>query len=408
MIRNSVRILAVSSVVLAFGTGCPFAPFQIYDNLGADTDDDQNVLHSPYVRGARIIVFAKYARIFNTSETTWGATISDESVARVVERLPLAPDDESFHVAIEAVGPGETEIVITSEDGGGNELGKATISVDEADTITLYPAAQVLARGAVEDAEAGATYVAASDNSSKLLARYSAGDTRLYGNNVLRIEVDGVASTDEGYYGPISYEQNGTLNSAPEDWVRVDPYSVPFGHDGTPFAVTLRVAAPADDEALATASTQLSVAFGRSSDLAELNIVKIPVPSDVEDEQQLGVICEGKLASGEILHGTLCEWFFDETLQADENNGNQPYRGDLALYKYKEGSSRPVSARLPESASTDGGPGTLDTDSVDINAEFIEVRNSVDACSQSVSPTSIGLFSLFALLLRRRARRVGT
>lgn len=204
---NRLCLLCVTS--LAAASGC----YQV--TMVDDVDVDFNfapligasdALHSPYVRGAGMRLYARSGD-GNRKMQGWTMESSDPSVFRIDQ---LHPDDR-LSADCAAVGQGSAVVTIKNENGGAEHAG--TVRVRLPDRAQLLAHGPLLIQRPDDEAVMTEAHVV-KDGEGTFLVRWWAGDEQLAGHGVLSTSLDGAPPSVTAHAATTSFLED-------REWLQV-------------------------------------------------------------------------------------------------------------------------------------------------------------------------------------------
>jgi MYXO-CTERM domain-containing protein len=317
-------------------------------------------LHSPYVRGAAVVVFAHSS---DNGENLRGWTIesSDPSVFSI-EGADTTSTGRDLVVRGQAVGEGTARL--TLRDTGGNAVGHGVAEVLVPDAVEV-DAHGSLILGRDDEAAVREARVLAGGTATYLV-RYLRGGRELHGNGVLSVDAPaGVTGTPRTSF---VFENR--------EWLTIDTT--------TAGNATMRLFADG-----APAGTLPIITVPEST---IDNIVLLTESERGHDDGEwMAALAQAYDVTGERIFGVDYEWKIDGAMQVAD--------GDLYRYQLKAGSSVMVQAR--RGAHTDAAM-------IHSQGGFVDSTNHV-GCSAGrgggAGSLLVGLAGLGLVAVRRRRRR---
>jgi hypothetical protein len=306
-------------------------------------------LATPYVEGAPVRITVTGGRDVTILELT----STDPDVFRI-DSASRSSDDVTLECT--AVSAGTATIEAHTLDG--KLVDTVSIAVGRPDRVELHGPSALSRVDGDDPIEAPAVLLGGE---AAFEVRYFEGDTRLFGNDVLEIDVGSAltAWSDTSWLG----ENREWLHVVPEALCADDACALELSVGGR------SLSAPAITVVEPTAIASVSL--------------DAPDESAAEDEDSLTVVARAETATGERVYGVAFDWTHDTLAQTGE--------GDL--FRYTFDSSRQA---LPLEATFDGMSATVD----------IRGQGSVASSTQTGCSTAPGLMGWFAvavsvLLVRR-------
>jgi len=339
--------------------GCE-APVQFSDDLDFTFDFEPffldfegDLLHTPYVRGAPVIIYAR-PRGF-VDEGNLSAASADPEVFDIAS--VEVDDDGNLVVYGVGTGVGETELVVTRR---GDEIASVPIVVGFPDRAELIPAGPLFV--GVDEPE-GAPRVLAGGMST-FHVRYYDGDERLSGNSVL---------TTGNTVGFDLAQAEQTWLFENREWLQVQASAV------GPASVTLQV----DGEAVGSVS--FDVVDATAVDGIE---VRGSDERDAQDGDWQVLVGQSFDVEGERIFGVSYGWEVDGATQEGQ--------GDLYRYSYRSGAGSTVRA------SFEGYDATINAN---IGEGYVSSSNDIGCDASGGAAGSLAwLVGLAAMRRRARAR----
>ena len=186
---NSAFYLLVGLVLLV-STGCQ--DMYLADDIDLVFDFDpldgaSDTLHSPYVLGTEVTIFADDALHDDDEEDSWQLESSDESVLRI-------DSAGGGYIRCTAVGVGSADISVY--DDNGERVHTGTVEVRAPTRAEIYAHGPLLIGRSDEEARIDGTVHVLQGGLASFLVRYFDGNQRLYGNGVLTAESVGTDQID--------------------------------------------------------------------------------------------------------------------------------------------------------------------------------------------------------------------
>lgn len=307
--------------------GCQ-APIEFTDDLDFTfdfepffLDFDGDDLHTPYVRGAPVTIYAR-PRAF-VDEDRLSAAIADPDVFDVLS--VTVHDDGHLVIGGVATGVGETELVVTRR---GDVLASVPIAVGFPDRVALLPAGPLFVD---LDEPEGAPKVLAGGMATFQVAYYD-GDERLWGNATL------TAAEAQGF-DLAAAEQTWLFEN--REWLQVRASA----------AGSASVALHVDGEPVETVAFEVV-------DAAAVNDVAIFGSDEryARDGDLQVLVGQSYDLSGERIFGVEYDWEVDGAVQSGQ--------GDLYRYEYARGAGSTVRASfdgLDATVTANVGEGWVDS-----------------------------------------------
>jgi hypothetical protein len=315
-------------------------------------------LHSPYVRGAALTVFA-HSSDDKEDLQGWSIESSDPAVFRIDGAVASGGRDLAMHG--EAVGEGTA--VLTLRDPRGHAVGHGVAEVRLPDAIEL-DAHGSLILGRDDEARVTEARVLAG-GAATYLVRYFQGGRELHGNGVLSADVP----------AGMTAEPRTTFLFEDREWLTLHTTSVQTG----PLQLL------ADGVAVAI----LPVAVVPESAIADVVVLTEP-ESGHKDGDWLAALAQAYDAGGARIFGVDYQWNVDGAAQQGD--------GDLYRYQFKAGQHTMVQAQRGTHA-----------DSAQIQSEggFVGSTNHVGCAAGGGGSLIVGLIGVGLVAGRRRVRRRG-
>ena len=315
-------------------------------------------LHSPYVRGAALTVFA-HSSDDKEDLQGWSIESSDPAVFRVDAAVASGGRDLAVHG--EAVGEGTA--VLTLRDPHGHAVGHGVAEVRLPDAIEL-DAHGSLILGRDDEARVTEARVLAG-GAATYLVRYFQGGRELHGNGVLSADVP----------AGMTAEPRTTFLFEDREWLTLHTTSVQTG--------SLQLLA--DGVAAAT----VPVVVVPESEIADVVVLTEP-ESGHKDGDWLAALAQAYDAGGTRIFGVDYQWNVDGAAQQGD--------GDLYRYQFKAGQHVMVQAQRG-----------AHTDSAQIQSEggFVSSTNHVGCAAGGGGSLIVGLIGVGLVAGRRRVRRRG-
>jgi hypothetical protein len=313
-------------------------------------------LHSPYVRGAAVTVFA-HSSDSGDDLQGWSVDSSDPAVFRIDG--PVASGNRDLAVQGQAVGEGTA--ALTLRDPHGHAVGHGVAEVRLPDAIEL-DAHGSLILGRDDEARVAEARVLAGGEATYLV-RYFQGGRELHGNGVLSADVP----------AGVTAQPRTTFLFEDREWLTLDTTAV-----GT---------APMQLLADGVAAATLPVVVVPESAIADVIVLTEP-ENGHKDGDWLAALAQAYDASGARIFGVDYAWQVDGTAQVAD--------GDLYRYQFKAGQHAMVQAQR-------GGH----SDAAQIQSEggFVDSTNHVGCTAGGGGSLAVGLVALGLVSVRRRRPR---
>jgi hypothetical protein len=315
-------------------------------------------LHSPYVRGAALTVFA-HSSDDKEDLQGWSIESSDPAVFRIDGAVASGDRDLAMHG--EAVGEGTA--VLTLRDPRGHAVGHGVAEVRLPDAIELDAHGSLILGRADEARVTEARALAGG--AATYLVRYFQGGRELHGNGVLSADVP----------AGMTAEPRTTFLFEDREWLTLHTTSVQTG--------SLQLLA--DGVAAAT----LPVVVVPESAIADV-VVLTESESGHKDGDWLAALAQAYDTGGARIFGVDYQWNVDGAAQQGD--------GDLYRYQFKAGQHAMVKAQRGTHA-----------DSAQIQSEggFVDSTNHVGCAAGGGGSLIVGLVGVGLVAGRRRVRRRG-
>ena len=316
-------------------------------------------LHSPYVRGAMMTVFA-HSSDKGESLRNWSIESSDASVFAVSTAVDASSDHD---LAASGRAVGEGMATLTLRDPHGNAVGRAFAEVLVPDAVELDSHGSLIL-GRDDEAAVREARVLAGGTATYLV-RYFRGGRELPGNGVL----SAVAPVG------VTAEPRTTFVFENREWLSLSTTAVGSG--------ALALAA---DGAVMPAVPMMVVPESAIADV----VVLTEAEGGHEDGDWLAALAQAYDASGERIFGVDYDW----------NVGGAAQRGDGDLYRYQFKSGQYVMVHAQRGSHADAAQ-------IQSEGGFVDSTNRV-GCSAGGGGGLLwgGVLGLgFVAVRRRRARR---
>jgi hypothetical protein len=313
-------------------------------------------LHSPYVRGAAVTVFA-HSSDEGEDLRGWSIESSDPAVFRIDGAV--ASDGRDLAMRGQAVGEGTA--ALTLRDARGHAVGHGVAEVRVPDAVEL-DAHGSLILGRDDEAAVREARVLAG-GAATYLVRYFQGGRELHGNGVLSADVP----------AGVTAEPRTTFLLENREWLTLHTTAVGTGSmqlvaDGVP-------------------APTLPVVVVPESAIADVVVLTEP-ESGHKDGDSLAALAQAYDANGARIFGVDYDWNVDGVAQQGE--------GDLYRYQFKAGQYVMVQAQRGAHA-----------DQAQIQSEGGRVgsTNHVGCAAGGGGSLAVGLVGLGLMAVRRRPRR---
>jgi uncharacterized protein (TIGR03382 family) len=317
-------------------------------------DDD---LHAPYVRGARVTLFARSSDE-NEDFRGWTIVSSNEAVFRIEENV-VDGDARALRARGQAMGEGTVELRLM--DARGDEVGHGEVDVVVPDRVELAAHGSLIL-GRDDEAVVREARVLEAGRATYLV-RYFRGSRELHGNGVLRVEApEGVTPQARTSY---LFENR--------EWLTLDTTTAMAGELGV-FADEVKVA---------------TVPFVVVPETTLVDVVLLTQSEGGhEDGDWLVALAQAYDGNGERIFGVEYIWDVDGVSQVGD--------GDLYRYRFKEGQFQMVQAtrgRLSDAVMIQSDEGRVGS------------SNNVGCTAGGGGSLAVGLLGL--AMVRRRRRVAG-
>lgn len=310
MMKTAIGIL----VAVLCGGGCS-ATYSMTDDVDVTWDfgvtlsrfDDD--LHVPYVRGAKVTVFA-HASDDDVDFAGWSIASTDPGVFRIDDS---AVDGDGDTLVAHGRAMAEGEAALRLLDHRGREVGRGVAVVRVPDRVEL-DAHGSLILGRDDEAPVDEARVVAGGTATYLV-RYFAGGQQLHGNGVLAV------AASDGMPGVIAQARTSFLFENRE-WLTVTAPEVGTG--------TLAISA--DGAAIG----DLPLVVVPDSAIADVVVLTQPERGH-DDGDWLVALAQAYDSDGERVFGVDYSWRVDGVAQTGD--------GDLYRYRFKRGALEMVEAR---------------------------------------------------------------
>jgi MYXO-CTERM domain-containing protein len=317
-------------------------------------DDD---LHSPYVRGAAVTVFA-HSSDGGEDLRGWSIDSSDPAVFRI----DAAVDSGGRDLAVRGQAVGEGTAALTLRDGHGHAVGHGTAEVRLPDAIEL-DAHGSLILGRDDEARVAEARVLAG-GAATYLVRYFQGGRELHGNGVLSADVP----------AGVTAEPRTTFLLEDREWLTLATASAGTG----PGSATVQLLA--DGVAAAT----LPLVVVPESAIADVVVLTEPERGH-EDGDWLAALAQAYDASGARIFGVDYQWNVDGAAR----------QGDGDLYRYRFKAGQRAMAQAQRGAHVDAAQ-------IQSDGGFVDSTNHVGCAAGGGGSLVVGLVGLGLVVGRRR------
>jgi MYXO-CTERM domain-containing protein len=315
-------------------------------------------LHSPYVRGAAVTVFAHSS---DDKEDLRGWSI--ESSDPAVFRIDGAVDSGGRDLAMQGQAVGEGTAALTLRDPRGHAVGHGVAEVRLPDAIEL-DAHGSLILGRDDEAAVKEARVL-EGGAATYLVRYFQGGRELHGNGVLSADVP----------AGMTAEPRTTFLFESREWLTLNTTAVGTG--------SMQLVADG------VAAAMLPVVVVPESDIADVVVLTEPEKGH-KDGDWLAALAQAYDASGARIFGVDYQW--------NVGGAAQQADGDLYRYQFKAGQYTMVRAQRGTHA-----------DQAQIQSEggFVDSTNHVGCAAGGGGSLAVGLVGLGLVVVRRRPRGRG-
>ncbi len=356
MLTHRTRITLVAALALLMLAGCADDP-GIHDTIDLEFDflfTPSTDLHTPYVVGANVSIFATEQDPDDPDHKLWTLESDNEAVFRINEQ-------NEGSASCTAVSAGFATVSII--DGDGEVIGGSEIEVVAPDRAVLFPHGPMIV-GRTTPINGSIDVLV--DGTASLMVQYFRGDRRLFGNGALSVSSqDGLAAAAET-----------TFLFEDREWVQITPTDI-GQHELNLFA---------GDIALGTITVT-----GRTADEIESIELMHELTLDLDDEDNHGkqavVLGMARLANERPVFGVEFSW--------DLDGDGEPGLGDLFRYNID------LEAESTLGAEFDGMRAET---SVAATEGFVDSSNDL-GCSTSGKGTSGSWASLMGVALALAASR---
>jgi len=376
---NSYCLMALLGVSFLIMVGCEsngvYFEDDIQDEFEISLDrHPADRMHLPYAVGANVKVTVSPD---DDDETQFDHEAFFESenpdIAKVLDDTGEISADGSFmSVKIEAKAAGKTKLVVYKNSDRKGTWGKVEIEVEEPDTVFLIPADVTFLREERKNINLTNPIRIIKDQRTTLLARYYAGEKRLYGNSVMMLENDNQEDTG------INLEIVQAYNNENRDWLRVEMLDTE--------SHTIHVGSILNPE--------LSTLEFKGVEVEEVETIIFWSDSEenIDDEQEVTVWALAQNSDKHPVFGTGFNWAYNDEAGLDY--------GDIYIYCYNRNEEATLAATMGEvSGSTviHGGAGYVD-DSNEIE--------DFGCSSQNGLSMPMLLAALLGCFMSRRKRKI--
>lgn len=350
------RIIVFSITIFFAGCGGVYLTDDIdiefnFFRLGPPSDE----LHFPYVQGTKVLINAQ-STPRDDDRLNWYLESADPSVL-------LIQSQTEGRASCLAVGVGSAEIKIFRRKGDAEPIHTSWVEVQAPTRVELYAHGPLLMGMPLSAAKVERPQILRGGTGT-FLVNYFDGQTRLYGNGVLRTETTGQISTTE----------KTSFLFENREWLQISPASV-GPHDIKLYAGTT---------ALGTVQVEGVDTVDQFSLLAEDE-------GRVDEGDVLYVLAQAYSAKGDPIYGAEFSW--------DLNGINEEGMGDLFVYYFVSDSHTPLGA----------SHGALRQETmVNASSGYVSSTNYVGCSAVPFSQRSTGLYlpiMLLALFLIGRKTR---
>lgn len=363
--RGMMR-LGPCAVVVALAVAACEPTYSMTDDLDLTWDfvatprRFEDNLHSPYVRGTAVTVYA-HSSDDGEDLRGWSIVSSDPAVFAIEAGAPVVSSGRDLAVRGRAVGEGTATLSLRNTHG--HEVGRGVAEVHVPDAVEL-DAHGSLILGRDDEAKVSEARVLAGGEATYLV-RYFRGGRELHGNGVLSVTAP----------AGVMAQPRTTFLFENREWLTLD---VPAGAAG---AVQLS----ADQVAVAT----VPLVVAAESEIADV-VVLTESEKGHHDGDWLAALAQAYDGNGERIFGVVYAW--------NVNGAAQTSDGDLYRYRYKAGQSAMVQAQrgahMGEAMiQLEAGSGSVDS------------TNRVGCSAGGGGSLGVGLVGIGLVCSRRRRRR---
>ncbi len=353
-------------VLAGLGLGCSgnaLSTLSLQDDQGAlsinlapgRAGDD---LHQPYGVGAQVLIRGSHG-LTQRNHSNLFAEITRGNTAVIVSQAATADD---FQVNVRFDGAGDAELTVWSSTARESAVRVQGLQSVVPNGARLFPAVQRVLDPNWKEHAVEPPFHAAVD-----------GDLRIY----VELLRDGMPVFGAPLEAVVPEAETGLANvealsqsDRPYSQLRVRPWvSGPLNLELTSGGAVIR---------------QAQVVAHQPAELAGLDLLKPPMPDDVEDDRQLPVVAQGRLANGSPVWGIPATWMA----------ASNPVEGqaDVLNYKFRQGANTAVEVAWGTQRVTGS-----------IEGEAVSVGSAGAGCT-AVGPSTSGLLLLLALRLGRGRR----
>jgi MYXO-CTERM domain-containing protein len=357
--------IAACGLAIALGTGACTPSYTMTDDIDLTWDftltpskfgDD---LHSPYVRGTRVALFA-HSSDKEPNFRGWSIETSDPAVFRIDDSA-ADPDGHGLAAHGQAVGEGTAELRLL--DDRGHEVGRGLAEVRVPDRVELDAHGSLILGRDDEAAVAEARVVAGGE--ATYLVRYFREGRELHGNGVLT----GVPPAG------VTAQPRTTFLFENREWLTLGATAAGSGAlqllaDQVPVASVPMVVVP-------------------ESAMADVVVLTQP-ENGHKDGDWLAALAQAYDADGERIFGVEYAWNVNGVAQGGD--------GDLYRYRFKQGLFAMVQARRGEH---------IDGAMIQSDQGFVDSTNKIGCSAGGGGSLVVGLAALGLVGVGRRRRRGG-
>ena len=345
-------------VAVALGVGACGSTYTMTDDVDLTWDfsltpskfDDN--LHSPYVRGTKVTVFA-HSSDDHPDFSGWSIASSDPAVFRITDSAVEGNGELAAHG--QAIGEGTARLRLL--DRGGDEVGHGVAEVLVPDRVEL-DAHGSLILGREDEAAVGEARVVEGGEATYLV-RYFRGDRELHGNGVLTAEVA----------AGVTAQVRTTFLFENREWLTLGTSAVGTG-------------------AVQLSADQVKVGSVPLVVVPETAIADVVLLTQSEkghkDEEWLAALAQAYDGNGARIFGVDYVWNVNGVMQVGD--------GDLYRYRFKKGLFEMVRAQRGTHA---------DTAMIQSDQGYVDSTNHV-GCAVGGSGSLGGGLAGLGLVVRRR------